>query len=842
MTAVDPDGDTLTYRLGGTDAASFDMESETGQLKTRTDVNYDHEVKTSYVVTVQAADPLGATDITTVTILVADAAEMPATPEPPMVSAPERSNDSLLVTWAAPDTRGGPPLMDYDVQYRQGASGDWDDWAHEGTATTTTITGLSPHTGYLVRVRAFNGELPSDWSRPGAGETNNTAPAFATAETTRAFPENTPAGRDIGAAVTAVDADGDKLTYALSGTDSASFDIGSETGQLKTRFGVSYDHEVKSSYAVTIEATDPLGASDSIAVTIEVADVDEPPTAPASPMVSAPGGSSSSLLVTWTPPATNGGPPLTDYDVQYRRDAEGYWDDWQHEGTATTTTITGLDAGTSYQVRVRAWNEEGPSDWSPPGSGETNATANGWLARFGRSIAQQMMDGVEERLASPCRTGLQGAVAGYGFKDERVLTPGGAGYQLAALEDSRGAPSHRVAGDGRAGVGSAALPSLLAGSGFELGSNTAGGGIACVWGRGAYSSFHGDEGTFSVDGVVTTGTLGADYVKGPWTVGLALSHSRGEGSSSEDNVDAALTGLYPYAGYRVTERFSVWGLGGFGYGGLKVATGNGTPMEADTGLFLIAAGARSLLLSAAHGINVEFETDGFWVHSASAAAAGLLASKTDANRLRFGLESSYRMVLKNGATLTPRFEIGWRYDGGDAETGQGMDIGGGLLWSGPVPGISAEIVIRQLLLHEATGFDDWSVSGTVRYDRNPSSERGLSASLTSSVGQPWLNGANALLEGETLAWRASSGTSHGGELTAEAAYGFAIFGGRFTGAPWIAAGLLESGPDYRVGYRISPVGQLGSRAHIGIEGVRRERAYGESATEHAIRLQLAMGW
>ena len=41
--------------------------------------------------------------------------------------------------------------------------------------------------------------------------------------------------------------------------------------------------------------------------------------------------------------------------------------------TATTETIQGLSASTSYDVEVRATNAEGTSDWSNPGIGATNA-------------------------------------------------------------------------------------------------------------------------------------------------------------------------------------------------------------------------------------------------------------------------------------------------------------------------------------------------------------------------------------------------------------------------------------------------------------------------------------
>ena len=95
------------------------------------------------------------------------------------------------MTWTAPELNGGPPLTDYDLEYRQGAGGDWSMWPHDGIDTSAMMTGLRPHTDYQVRVQAFNGELHSDWSLPGSGQTNNTAPSFVSAAATRSFPENT---------------------------------------------------------------------------------------------------------------------------------------------------------------------------------------------------------------------------------------------------------------------------------------------------------------------------------------------------------------------------------------------------------------------------------------------------------------------------------------------------------------------------------------------------------------------------------------------------------------------------------------------------------------------------
>ena len=85
--------------------------------------------------------------------------------------------------------------------------------------------------------------------------------------------ENTEAGMAIGAPVTATDADDDTLTYALGGTDTASFDIDTATGQLMTV--AALDYETKATYSVTVTASDSGGLSDSIDVTITVTNEDE---------------------------------------------------------------------------------------------------------------------------------------------------------------------------------------------------------------------------------------------------------------------------------------------------------------------------------------------------------------------------------------------------------------------------------------------------------------------------------------------------------------------------------------------------------------------------------------
>ena len=74
---------------------------------------------------------------------------------------------------------------------------------------------------------------------------------------TRGIWENTPSGINVGSPVSAVG--GDSLTYTISGTDSQSFVILPETGQIRTREGINYDYETKARYSVTVGVEDDEG-------------------------------------------------------------------------------------------------------------------------------------------------------------------------------------------------------------------------------------------------------------------------------------------------------------------------------------------------------------------------------------------------------------------------------------------------------------------------------------------------------------------------------------------------------------------------------------------------------
>ena len=379
VTATDTDtGDTLTYTLEGTDAASFTIVSTSGQIQTKTGVTYDYESQLEYSVTVKADDGKGGTDTIAVTIDITDVEEPPSAPAAPTVSAVSGTTDSLEVTWTAPDNAGKPDIESYDLQYHKGTTGNWIDGPQDETGTSATISGLDEDSAYQVQVRASNDEGDGAWSSPGSGSTGaaiNTPPSFQSESATREVAENSAAGVDVGGPVTATDTDGDTLTYTLEGTDAASFTIDASTGQIQTETGVTYDHESQAEYSVTVKADDGKGGTDTIVVAIDIIDVEEPPLAPAAPTVSAVSGTTDSLSVTWTAPGNSGKPDIESYDLRYRKGTTGSWIDGPQDETGTSATISGLDEDSAYQVQVRASNDEGDGAWSSPGSGSTNAPA-----------------------------------------------------------------------------------------------------------------------------------------------------------------------------------------------------------------------------------------------------------------------------------------------------------------------------------------------------------------------------------------------------------------------------------------------------------------------------------
>ena len=213
-------------------------------------------------------------------------------------------------------------------------------------------------------------------------QSGGAAPVFTEgASASRAFNETlgdaaVATASNIGAAVAATDA-GDTLTYFLEGTDTegtdaARFGIISTSGQLLTKVGEKYDYEAKSSYAVTVRVEDGNGGSDTIAVTVNVTNQNEPPLAPT---VSMTGANATTMFVWFYPPTNPGRPAITHYDARYRANNEGEWIEvprdsvglYYYSDSRVRAEIPNLEQRTLYYAQVRATNAEGDGAWSESG-------------------------------------------------------------------------------------------------------------------------------------------------------------------------------------------------------------------------------------------------------------------------------------------------------------------------------------------------------------------------------------------------------------------------------------------------------------------------------------------
>ena len=129
--------------------------------------------------------------------------------------------------------------------------------------------------------------------------------------------------------------------------------------------------------------------------------------------------------------------------------------------------------------------------------------------------------------------------------------------------------------------------------------------------------------------------------------------------------------------------------------------------------------------------------DAFWVRTESdavtvAGVGRLAASEGEASRVRLTLEGSRRVDLEGGA-LTPSLEVGLRQDGGDAETGTGLELGGGVAYADPASGLAMDLKARTLVAHAESGYREWGVSGAVKLQPGGAG-RGLSFSLLPAFG------------------------------------------------------------------------------------------------------------
>ena len=500
-------------------------------------------------------------------------------------------------------------------------------------------------------------------------------------------------------------------------------------------------------------------------------------------------------------------------------------DDAHDEGSETLTLTLSNASGAHIE------------DGSATGTiNNTDHMPQAWLARFGRTVGTQVVDALGRR--------LEGATASHVTVGGIPLTGAPGAVPEAESDDPFGLPDWATRAQREASVQSLTANDLLLGSAFHLssGGGQGAGAAYTAWGRVATSGFAAEVDDVTMDADVTSGLVGFDAEWARILAGVMFSHSTGEGDygpSAESGaragrVESSLTGVYPYARMALNARVSAWALAGAASGELTLKQEGGDPMPAGIVMRMGAVGFKGRVLdgTGASGVGLDVKTDALWVGTKSEDTGELAPTEGDVTRLRVTLAGERAFAAGEGARLTPSAEVGVRHDGGDAESGTGLEVGAGLSYVAGA--LTVEGQVRTLVAHEDSGYEEWGASGAVRITPSPSG-RGLML----RIAPEW--GRTGSAKERLWSARDASGLGADGEfegdarLALDAGYGVGLGHGRGVLTPYAGLVLGDAGSrTVRTGVRW----QVGADVALGLEGTRQTSATGEAGNELMLRVAL----
>ena len=393
------------------------------------------------------------------------------------------------------------------------------------------------------------------------------------------------------------------------------------------------------------------------------------------------------------------------------------------------------------------------------------------------------------------------------------------------------------------------LGRLLANSSFTLPLDDAGNGGSGLfgnltfWGSGDYRSIAGgDPQSVDYDGSVVSANLGIDTRLGSdMLAGLAVSQARGTvdytASSASGELTTSLTSVNPYLGWQMAGGMNLWAMAGFGSGEVEIDDGSATAQASDLTQQMFAAGASGSLMSSDEMIaggttNLNLKGEVAFT-SADIDGSGTLENMSlSASRQRLMLEGEHVQKLDAGATFTPSLELGLRNDGGDGETGTGIEAGGALRYADAASGLTVEGRLRTLLSHSGD-YEETGVSGLVRIAPGASGQ-GLALVVQPAWGQTG-SGVQRLWETGVTA---ADSPDNQARLNAEIGYGLGVAPGMGVVTPYAGLGLAGEGAQW---WRMGARWQLAPAASVSLEGSLYEAA-NDDGPAHGLMLRGALRW
>ena len=340
-------------------------------------------------------------------------------------------------------------------------------------------------------------------------------------------------------------------------------------------------------------------------------------------------------------------------------------------------------------------------------------------------------------LAGPGGVGAAGALGGLG--PGNLGNPGGFGsHGGSGMAVPPGGPGS-LAGGLRSvvGFGGGADPLrasafLLSLGGGEDGDETEPGRRWQVWGQGDVQSFQGAPSEAAgYDGGLGTGYVGVDtWMTERWLAGVAAARSRGFGNwrtgGSQGSLATRLTAVHPYVGWS-DGTTAVWATAGGGRGEAENVRGNGRVGTSGLGLWLgLVEVERRLVESDRQGPQFGVRADAAWAELRTGAGDESIDNQRAAvSQVRLGAEVSWPLRL-GAVSLAPFGEAHARHDDGGGQTGDGLEVAGGLrLAAGRV---RVDVQGRMLAVHSAAGYRERGAGLTLSVGNR--SREGLSLSVS----------------------------------------------------------------------------------------------------------------
>ncbi len=289
------------------------------------------------------------------------------------------SNEAATITWTASADHGSP-ITGYTLVVMPG------NVKRAQVASPYVFTGLANGTTYTFSIHATNavGDGPSASTDPVLvadvpGVPTDCAAVAGVAEATVTWG---PPGSDGGSAI---------VTYTVTTLATDGSIVGTpQTTADATTLSSNVTHLLHQGYSFMVHATNAVGDGPDCSPTDPVT----PVTAPDPPTDVVASAGNGHATVSWYPPTSNGGDPVTKYIVT----------SWLSDGTQadpsatvdagqTKASVTGLTDGTTYTFKVQAESDVGDSDFSEPSNAVTPDPATAVAAGQSHSC-ELVADGV----------------------------------------------------------------------------------------------------------------------------------------------------------------------------------------------------------------------------------------------------------------------------------------------------------------------------------------------------------------------------------------------------------------------------------------------------------------